>query len=199
MHLPDKRYNIIYADPPWSYYKYNAPNRNKNLNAAANFKTMSDEEVYKLPVKDIADKNCALFLWTTWPKLQEGLRTISEWGFEYKTAAFVWTKSTRPTSPMSYFPRYFGLGSYTRSGSEVCLLGIKGSMRRKNRFIGQVQQGIVRAHSAKPAIFRDLIVRLFGDLPRIELFARERIQGWDAWGNQITEDSINPKIPDFYR
>lgn len=90
--FPNKKYDVIYADPPWSYRLYNGTG---NGPAAKHYKTMKPEEIYNLPVQDIAAENCILFLWVTFPNLEIGLETIRRWGFKYKTAAFVWVKRNK--------------------------------------------------------------------------------------------------------
>lgn len=178
MKLPCKRYSIIYADPPWSY-------RNKGTRAASDrhYATMSIEEIKALPVSDIAAKDCVLFLWATFPMLPEALETIEAWGFEYKTLAFCWAKRNKKS------PGWFwGLGNWTRSNAEVCLLSVKGHPRRTSAAVHSLIDASVGRHSAKPPEVRDRIVELMGDAPRIELFAREVTPGWDCWGNEVTPD-----------
>lgn len=176
----DSRYLIIYCDPPWRY-------RQKTARGAAerHYPTMSFQELCALPVANIAAKDCALFLWTTFPQLPEALRLIRAWGFIYKTAAFVWLKKNKVAD--SWF---FGLGSYTRSNAEVCLLAVKGKPKRLSAGVSQVIVHPVMEHSRKPDEVRDRIVELFGNVPRIELFARQIVPGWDCWGNEI---------PDFFQ
>lgn len=173
--FPDKTYSVIYADPPWSY-------RNKGTRAAADrhYKTMSLEEIRALPVQDIADKDCTLFLWATFPMLREALDVIQAWGFAYKTAAFVWAKQNRRTQGW-----FWGLGNWTRSNAELCLLATRGKPKRMSAGIHSLVVAPVGLHSAKPPQVRDQIVRLMGDVPRVELFARERAEGWDAWGDEV--------------
>lgn len=173
--FPEKRYSVIYADPPWSY-------RNKGTRAAADnhYQTMSLLDIQVLPVQDIANDDCALFLWATFPMLREALETMEAWGFSYKTAAFVWAKQNRR------FPSWFwGLGNWTRSNAEVCLLGTRGKPKRVSASVHSLLVAPVARHSAKPWEVRNRIVQLMGDVPRIELFARERVDGWDAWGNEV--------------
>lgn len=173
-----KRYNIIYADPPWSY-------RQKKLQGSAekHYKTMTKEEICSLPVSDLADTDCALFLWATFPQLKEALCVIDAWGFKYMTVAFVWIKKNKKADSL-----FWGLGFWTRSNAEICLLGIKGKPKRRSAKIHQVITSRIREHSRKPDEAREKIVDLMGDLPRIELFAREKVQGWDAWGNEVECD-----------
>lgn len=175
MNFPDQKYSVIYADPPWSY-------RNKGTRAAADrhYSTMTIEEIKALPVADIASESCVLFLWATFPMLPEALETIKAWGFQYKTAAFVWVKQNRRS------PGWFwGLGNWTRSNAEVCLLATKRRPERVSASVHSLICSPVGKHSQKPKEARERIVELMGDVPRIELFARERVPGWDAWGDEV--------------
>lgn len=90
--FPDKKYSVIYADPPWSYSGGGAAR-----NVAKHYHTMKPEDIYSLPVQNIAADDCLLFLWATFPNLDVALETIRRWGFRYKTAAFVWVKRNRKT------------------------------------------------------------------------------------------------------
>ena len=175
MNFPDQKYSVIYADPPWSY-------RNKGTRAAADrhYSTMSIEDIKSLPVADIAAENCVLFLWATFPMLPEALETIKAWGFQYKTLAFCWIKRNRKS------PGWFwGLGNWTRSNPEVCLLAVRGRPARASAAVHSLIEAPVGRHSAKPPQARERIEALMGDVPRIELFARERAPGWDAWGDEV--------------
>lgn len=172
-----RKYSVIYADPPWSYHdKALAGGRG----AACKYPVMSQEDLCSLPVGSLSDDDCALFLWVTMPKLNECFEVISAWGFEYKTAAFVWVKRNKKA------PSWFwGMGRWTRANAEVCLLATKGKPKRVSASIHSVVDSPVEAHSKKPDIVRDKIVGLMGDVPRIELFARNHADGWDAWGNEL--------------
>lgn len=172
------KYQIIYADPPWRYDR-------KGVQGAAEkiYPTMTQEEICKLPVADIADENAVLFLWATFPKLREALQTISAWGFEYKSVAFVWLKLNK--SGKGWF---YGLGFWTRGNAEICLLATKGRPKRKSNRVHQFIISPLRGHSQKPDEARDKIIELVGNLPRVELFAREKADGWDAWGNEVDCD-----------
>ena len=115
------------------------------------------------------------------PKLDEVFALISAWGFEYKTCAFTWVKRNKIA------PTWFwGMGRWTRANAELCLLATKGSPKRVSAGVHSIIDTPIGKHSAKPAIVRDRIVELCGDLPRIELFARDRVSGWDAWGNEVS-------------
>lgn len=174
--FPNKRYNIIYADPPW---KYRVTNKSTRA-AEAYYSTLKDSIIYNLSVDDIAAENCILFLWSTFPKLAEALETIKQWGFEYVTVAFTWIKQNKKSD--SFF---IGLGNWTRANAEICLLAKKGRPKRESKSVRQLVVSPVQEHSKKPDEVRDRIVELCGDLPRIELFARQKTPGWDVWGNEV--------------
>lgn len=141
------------------------------------------EELTALPVSDLADTDCALFLWATFPQLPDALRLIRAWGFSYKTVAFVWLKTNRRSHTW-----FYGLGFWTRSNAEICLLATKGHPKRQAANIHQLIVSPVERHSKKPDEARDRIEALMGDLPRIELFARQKPPGWDVWGNEVNSD-----------
>lgn len=176
----DKKYQIIYADPPWKY-KWGDGG---NLAPETHYQTMSVEELSKLPVKALRGKNCVLLLWATCPALPEALELMDAWGFKYKTVFHNWVKVRKDGKPI------MGMGSYTRSGSELLLLGMRGHIKRLSTkvVIPQVLMERRREHSRKPDVARDNIVLLFGDLPRIELFGRQKTEGWDVWGNEVESD-----------
>ncbi|MBC2871941.1 DNA methyltransferase [Pseudoflavonifractor sp. BIOML-A6] len=177
------RYSIIYADPPWRY------TAKKVQGAAENhYPTMSISELCALPVADLAAKDSALFLWATFPQLPEALRLIQAWGFTYKSVAFVWLKQNRKSPGW-----FYGLGFWTRGNAEVCLLATRGHPKRQAANIHQFIISPVREHSRKPEEAREKIVALMGDLPRVELFARQSPPAWDVWGNEV-----EPTIPDFW-
>lgn len=140
---------------------------------------MPIKEICKLPIKELADKDCVLFLWTTYPMLQEAMQVIKSWGFKYKTIAFQWIKKNK--TGIGYF---YGLGRWTRGNTEPCLLAVKGNPKRVNNSIFQIINSPIRGHSQKPTVQYKLIESLLGKKPRIELFARTSWEGWDAWGNQ---------------
>lgn len=175
-----KKYSVIYADPPWRYHcggLTRGPERH--------YPTMKIEDIRALPVADLAADDCALFLWATLPQLKEALSVIEAWGFKYKTTAFVWIKLNRKDSGI-----FWGLGYWTRSNAEICLLALKGKPKRIATNIHQVIISHVEEHSKKPDEARRRIVALMGDVPRIELFARQAPPGWDVWGNEVTCDII---------
>ena len=144
---------------------------------------MSIEELCALPVAELAAKDSALFMWATFPQLPEALRLIRAWGFTYKSVAFVWLKKNRKAD--SWF---YGLGFWTRANAEICLLATRGHPKRAARDVKQVILSHVEEHSKKPDEARRRIEALMGDVPRIELFARQATPGWDVWGNEVASD-----------
>ena len=173
----DKKYSIIYADPAWAY-KWG---KGGNFAPEKNYPTMSTDEIcsMKTAIKQIADKNCALLMWVTMPCLPDAIRVIEEWGFKYKTCAFTWVKVKKDGEPLA------GMGSYTKSNAEICLLAMRGHIKSADKTVRQIIMAQRQGHSVKPFETRDRIVKLFGDLPRIELFARQTAPGWDCWGNEV--------------
>ena len=183
-------FKIVYADPPWSYDQ----KVRKTLDEAQ-YVTMSTAEVTALPVERIVADDCALFLWATWPNLPAAFDVISAWGFTYKTLAFVWVKRSSKSGVI-----FTGCGSWTRANSEPCLLAVRGKPKRVRRDVHSVVEvpledaadalevtldAPVGRHSAKPPIVRDQIIDLLGDLPALEMFARDRDPRFSAWGDDL--------------
>ena len=164
-----KKYQIIYADPPWSWKTYSDKGRKKTSDNHYNL--MSLEKLGELSIP--SDNNSILFMWTQDAHLKNAIEIGEKWGFVYKTIAFVWDKQN------------FGMGYWTRKGAEICLLFTKGKPKRISGGVRQFISDKVREHSRKPDKVRDRIIELMGDLPRIELFAREKTEGWDVWGNEV--------------
>ena len=183
--FPKKKYKVIYADPAWSYKQ-----QGKTARGIANnhYQTMSVEDICKLPVRDITTDDAICFLWATFPNIAEALQVMSAWGFEYKTAAFVWVKQNKKTPSL-----FWGMGAYTRANAEVCLLGISARTKARQQVLDngvhQIIESPIEEHSRKPDETRKRIERLLGDVPRIELFARgPAAHGWDAWGNEVDQE-----------
>jgi site-specific DNA-methyltransferase (adenine-specific) len=153
---------------------------------------MSQKELKALPIQDIADDDCALCLWATMPKLQEALDVIEAWGFKYTTCLFNWVKK----NPLGV-GIYSGMGHYTNGNAELVLFGKKGRPQRVEKNVKQIQMHPRGRHSAKPPEIRDEIVRLFGDKPRIELFARDKTEGWDVIGNDIDGKDIKTVLEEM--
>ena len=148
---------------------------------------MGIDALCALPVETLAAKDCLLFLWATFPMLPEALRLIKAWGFTFKTVAFVWLKRNKKSPTW-----FYGLGHWTRGNAEICLLATKGHPKRQAANIHQFIISPIEAHSKKPDEAREKIVTLMGDLPRVELFARQSPPGWEVWGNEVKST-----IPDF--
>jgi len=180
-----KKYQIIYADPPWSYYNDNDAKPNcttvKGMRRPP-YNVLGSESIKKIAVNKIANDNCILFIWTTDYHLVKCIEVISEWGFKYKTIGFAWAKKTKTNKPVCF------MGAYTmKSGIELCLLATKGDIHKliKKKNIKSLIETQREKHSKKPNEARERIVELMGDLPRIELFARKKTKGWDIWGDEI--------------
>lgn len=186
----DKKYAIIYADPPWKY-------KDKSCDGACEkiYPTLGADQICELPIKQLAAKDSVLFMWATYPQLQEAFKVIEAWGFTYKTIAFQWIKLNRNVELNNFMIStvadilhkacFFGLGRWTRGNTECCLLATKGKPKRIDNAVSQLIFSPLTRHSAKPPETRDKIVRLMGDNDRLELFAREHAAGWDCWGNEV--------------
>lgn len=172
MELPKKKYQIIYADPPWKYdfarQIKNRPNRKQIVET--HYPTMDLNEIKKLCIP--ADKNCVLFLWVTSPKLAEGLEVLKAWGFEYITS-LIWDKINK------------GMGYWTRCQHEFILIGRKGKVSPPRLQISSIIKVKRFGHSKKPLEVYDIIEKMFPNNSKIELFARNKREGWDSWGNEI--------------
>jgi len=188
--LPDREFDIIYADPPWHYNGKLQFDRSsttadqidlsKNIfisSAAFKYPTLKTSQMMNLPVQDIAKPDCLLFMWATSPHLAQAIELGQAWGFEYKTVAFVWDK-------MAHNP-----GRYTLSNCELCLVFKHGKIPepRGARNIQQLLRSPRRAHSAKPNEVRDAIMKMFPTQERIELFARSATPGWTTWGLELLD------------
>lgn len=176
-----KKYSIIYCDPPW---QYNNKNTGGSMISGSNAKyhTMSQKDIELLNVSKLARNDSFLFLWVTYPMLQEGLNVLKKWGFSYKTVAFTWVKKTKNNK------EHFGMGFWTRANPEICLLGVKGKPKVKSHSVRQLTYAQVEEHSKKPDIIKDKIIQLCGDLSKVELFARKKTGGWDCIGLELGSD-----------
>ena len=173
----EQRYPVIYADPPWDYRLYSETTGSQRA-AAEHYPTMTLDEICGLPVADVTTDDAVLFLWTTAPHLQESFDVLAAWGFEYRTNA-VWVKHAQ------------GLGFFVRGRHELLLIATKGDIpapepaNRPNSVIGAPR----REHSRKPDEAYELIERMYPELPKIELFARQTRPGWAAWGNELAREA----------
>ena len=175
-----KKYEVIYADPPW---KYKDKSKSHGGGAESHYPCMSINEICELPIGELAEENSVLLMWTTFPQLQEAFKVIESWGFTYKTGAFTWVKTNKDGSI------YMGMGRHSRANAEICLLATKGKgVPRNSASVKSAQLHERLRHSQKPQLFRDLILELYGDVPRVELFARQATPGWDVWGNEVESD-----------
>lgn len=190
--LPNKKFDVIYADPPWDYNgklqfdKSSTDAERIDLSrkifissAAFKYPTLKTNELMKLPVQDIAKDDCLLFMWTSNPHLAQAIELGDAWGFEYKTVAFVWDK-------MNHNP-----GQYTLSNCELCLVFKRGRIPKPRgaRNIKQLVRSPRKEHSEKPMEVIQAIEKMFPYHERIELFARRRAEGWSAWGLDIFKES----------
>lgn len=181
-------FKIIYIDPPWSY------NRKVGQGVIKDYNSMANEDIYKLPISRLADDDCALICWLTFPKIAEGVKAIQSWGFEIKTVFATWIKlNSKNMQP------FFGVGSYTKSNCEFCLLATKGNMHKyvKTNSISSVVMAPREKHSKKPDVVRKMITDLFGELPRVELFARQRHDGWTCLGDELSGKDIRTEIEEL--
>jgi N6-adenosine-specific RNA methylase IME4 len=176
------KYDIIYADPPWHYAARNTGTVFGG-GVTDKYPTMKIPEICALPVTNMVADDSVLLLWTTMPYLNSSFDVINSWGFKYVTMAFTWVKTNPKAGTV-----FKGVGNYTKSNAELCLLAKRGNgLKRVNRDVAQIIMEPRREHSRKPDRVRDDIVRLFGDRPRLEMFARTQTPGWAVWGNQTNK------------
>jgi len=193
--LPKGHFGAILADPPWRFRTWNKVeavqkrgSKSTYVSASTHYYTMSIEEIEALQVADLAAEDCALFLWVCWPTLEDAWSLLRAWGFQYKTCAFDWMKAHAGQVEMfrDDTDALMGMGYWTRSNSEPCLLATRGKPKRLN---ADVRQGIIaprREHSRKPDGIHERIERLVAG-PYLELFARQSRPGWTTWGNEATK------------
>tara|TARA_B100000945_G_scaffold279167_1_gene245405 strand:+ start:349 stop:1029 length:681 start_codon:yes stop_codon:yes gene_type:complete len=196
-------YSIIYADPPWSYTRSIGNGVLKRKSGEVYYPSMSVSALEALGyhIRRISRKNSALLLWATMPCLPDAIRVMEAWGFKYKTCWATWVKTNKAGDKP-----FFGVGYYTRSNAELCLLGVKGKIASFKKLVeNEVRDGNPNAmgsicieqpreHSRKPASVRNNIVTFFGDVPRLELFAREQSPGWSVLGNQSDKYNEQDKL-----
>jgi len=178
MNFPDKKYGIIYIDPAWEYEQTGVQGSAKN-----HYDTMSMKELLDLPISKIADKNCHLYLWYSNSFVREAHQLCEKWGFNYKQT-LTWVKTYSNGKIIT------GAGFYFRGCTEHILFATKGKLPRGDKTLKNLVISSRGEHSKKPNIFRDLIVKQSGDLPRIEIFARTKVHGWDVIGNDEKLENI---------
>ncbi len=175
--LKGQKFNLLYVDPPWSY---NDKCKNRG-GAERHYSTMNIEDIKNLPIGDICEKDSLLFMWATFPLLPEALAVIESWGFKYKTCGFTWVKQNKKSDGL-----YMGMGGYTRSNAEICLIAKRGKgVKRIDCSVRQTQIHRLQEHSKKPDSFRASIDQLYGEVSKLELFARSKHEGWSCWGNEV--------------
>jgi N6-adenosine-specific RNA methylase IME4 len=175
--LPDKRFGVIYADPPWKFEVYN-DETGQDRAAANHYPTMTTEAIKALEVP--AAKDCVLFLWGTVPMPPQALDAMAAWGFTYRSH-FIWVKDLA------------GMGYWNQNKHEVLLIGTRGNVPAPAP--GDQNHSVIPAprgrHSEKPRIFAELVERLYPNVPKLEMFARAARPGWDVWGNEIERSAGN--------
>ncbi len=177
--LPDKKYSIIYADPPWQYGRPMSPKSSGvSLEDMSHYQTLSLNELETLAVDQLAGSDCLLYLWVTGPLMADGITLAKTWGFNYKQVAFVWQKQNKV------------LGHYSLTSCEFVLVfkKIGGRIPEGNGVAGVEQFLSIKAteHSVKPGEVRRRIHKMFPDVNKVELFARsDEMRGWDYWGRGV--------------
>jgi N6-adenosine-specific RNA methylase IME4 len=198
------KYTIIYLDPPW---KYNSRANHKTRfrgGACGHYPLMTMAEIAALPINRLAARDCAILMWCTFPYLSEQIKLFDHWGFRYRTQFLTWIKLNpkgydQPKDAPNYAPGkqytlytdglfhsvFFGTGYYAKSNPEVCLMGMRGQVPTISDAVSSVIMAPRREHSRKPDEAYSRIEGVFGDVPRIELFARHTQPGWSVAGNGI--------------
>jgi N6-adenosine-specific RNA methylase IME4 len=176
-------YQLIYADPPWHFHARSE--KGENRSAKNHYPVMSVDDIAALSISKIAAENAVLLIWAIDPMLDVAFDVIKAWGFKFKTVGFYWVKENIKSAGF-----FTGLGYYTRANPEQCLLATRGAgLKRTDRSVRRLIVAPRGRHSEKPIEAYNRIERLFGNITRIELFARQRRTGWDVFGNQV-EGSI---------
>jgi N6-adenosine-specific RNA methylase IME4 len=190
-----RKFSVIYADPPWTFKVYSG--KGKQRSAERHYNTQSLEDIKALPIGNLAEPDCALLLWCVMPEIPGALEVIKAWGFEFKTVAFTWVKTSSVGAITAKGDGlHWGMGYWTRANAELCLLGTKGAPKRQKKDVHQVVISPVEDHSRKPDEVQVRIERLL-DGPYLELFGRRATPGWTVWGNQISRGLFQRLIPEF--
>lgn len=215
------KFDVILADPPW-HYKDSANSGKRG--AVHKYNLMSNEEIEEMDIQSISKDDCILFLWATMPNLPSALEIMKAWGFQYKTVAFTWVKTPKNKKPQilvkideikeriqkagrkkainiplnDKIKFHWGMGNYSRACVELVLLGVKGKPKRVDAGVHQVVLSEVRRHSQKPEEVHRRIERLMGnDVDKVELFARNKVDGWTTIGDHLDEKHINQSIEEL--
>jgi N6-adenosine-specific RNA methylase IME4 len=177
------KYDLIYCDPPW-HWKARS-NKGEDRSAKNHYNIMSLEDIKALPVSKLANDNSVLLMWAIDPMLDKAFEVIEAWGFTFKTVGFYWVKTNMKSDGF-----FTGMGYFTRSNPEQCLLATRGKgLPRIDKGVPKLLIYPRREHSEKPIVIHYQIDRLFGDVRRLEMFARRPFVGWDVFGDQV-ENSI---------
>ena len=186
MKLPNQKFAVIYADPPWSFKSWSEKGQGRAPDK--HYPTMDVRRMKKMPVKELAQKDCVLLMWATMPMLPQAMQLIEAWGFKYKTVAFTWMKRNKKTPSLFIDASdiFAGTGYWTRANAELVLLATRGHPRRTHADVAQAIFAPVRQHSRKPDETYERIERLLKG-PYVELFARTKREGWVSWGNQVNK------------
>lgn len=181
------KYELIACDPPWQYQNYAAPpgeTHDRARGAQKHYPTMTLDDLKTLPISQLATDNCIMFMWSVWPLIEDAFELIKAWGFTYKTLAFDWVKWNAGGIGV-----FVGMGNYSRGNSEPCLLAFKGDpVSVSDHSVSAITFSPVEKHSKKPQAVYDKIERLYPSQTKLELFARNKRDGWDVWGNEVSND-----------
>jgi len=188
-------YKLIYCDPPWQFSNKKTGGSMKS-GADAQYPTMTIDDLKRMDIQSIADKDCLLVMWWVGSMPQEAIDLVHAWGFTIKNMnGFVWNKLTKHEKP------FFGMGFYTRAGSEGCIVATRGKPKIVNHGVravsclemdNHIYSRSVGKHSAKPGVFRKKAMQLVGNVPRLEMFARAEVAGWDVFGNEVDNSITIP-------
>ena len=180
---PVGKYDVVLADPPWHHFG----SKVKDAAAGKHYSLLGDSVVRGLPVKDLLSDRGVVFLWATCPRLDFAVSVLSDWGLFFRGVAFVWVKCRKdgvPVGAQGVRP------TFVKPLTELVL--VASVKRPPGRVLPLMSESVCQTvfaprgrHSAKPGVVRERIVDLLGDVPRLELFARERVDGWDCWGNEV--------------
>lgn len=186
------KFDVLLIDPPWTFQTFS--DKGKGKSAENHYDCMTLEDIANLPISSIASDNSIMFLWTTGPMLEATFPIITRWGFKYQTIGFCWAKQCKKQNDKDHF----GMGYYTRSNVELCLIATRGKPKRVSASVRQLQRLPVEEHSKKPDKFRELIVELMGDIPRVELFARQECEGWVSLGLEVgSRQDLRDSLPEL--
>ena len=181
------KYQLLYTDPPW-HFRVHSP-KGESRSAVQHYPIMSMDSLINLPVQSMAEKDSVLLMWIIDPMVEQGYQLMRAWGFIPKTVGFYWVKEN--TKSAGYFT---GLGYYTRANPEQCILGTRGKgLPRKDKSVKRLIVAPRGRHSEKPVQAYEGIERLFGNVTRLEMFARRQREGWDVFGNQV-QNSISMSV-----